>query len=113
MLIDPWLLANPLTPAAYKRLETFGKIDVLLVTHGHADHFADAPALARLYNTPVRAPGGLNQSLLTLGVLPAALLPRMNKGGTVATRGIKVTMVHADHSAGDWASGWRWGCCTT
>ena len=26
----------------------------------------------------------------------------MNKGGTVATRGVTVTMVHADHSAGDW-----------
>jgi L-ascorbate metabolism protein UlaG (beta-lactamase superfamily) len=26
----------------------------------------------------------------------------MNKGGTVAARGLKVTMVHADHSAGDW-----------
>lgn len=100
VLIDPWLLANPLTPAAYQRLETFGKIDVLLVTHGHADHFADAPALARLYNTPVRAPGGLNQSLLTLGVLPAALLPRMNKGGTVeAAPGIQITAVRAEHSS--------------
>jgi L-ascorbate metabolism protein UlaG (beta-lactamase superfamily) len=29
----------------------------------------------------------------------------MNKGGTVEVAGIKVTMVHADHSAGDWNSG--------
>ena len=27
----------------------------------------------------------------------------MNKGGTVEARGMKVTMVHADHSAGDWS----------
>ena len=28
----------------------------------------------------------------------------MNKGGTVETRGLKVSMVHADHSAGDWSA---------
>jgi L-ascorbate metabolism protein UlaG (beta-lactamase superfamily) len=26
----------------------------------------------------------------------------MNKGGSVTARGVTVTMVHADHSAGDW-----------
>jgi L-ascorbate metabolism protein UlaG (beta-lactamase superfamily) len=29
----------------------------------------------------------------------------MNKGGTVVAAGIRVTMVHADHSAGDWHPG--------
>jgi L-ascorbate metabolism protein UlaG (beta-lactamase superfamily) len=29
----------------------------------------------------------------------------MNKGGTVEVAGLKVTMVHADHSAGDWNGG--------
>ena len=29
----------------------------------------------------------------------------MNKGGTVEAAGIKVTMIHADHSAGDWNPG--------
>ena len=37
---------------------------------------------------------------MTLNVLPAALLPRMNKGGTVEpTAGIKVTAVRAEHSS--------------
>jgi L-ascorbate metabolism protein UlaG (beta-lactamase superfamily) len=27
----------------------------------------------------------------------------MNKGGTVSAAGLEVTMVHADHSAGDWS----------
>lgn len=100
IVTDPWLLQNPLTPPEYKQLDKFGRIDVLLVSHGHVDHFADAVALAQLYDTPIRAPGGLNQTLLTLGVLPARLLPRMNKGGTIAPApGIKVTAVHAEHSS--------------
>jgi len=100
IVTDPWLRANPLTPPDYKKLETFGKIDVLLVTHGHADHFADAPALAQLYDTPIRAPGDLNQTATTLGLLPARLLPRMNKGGTVtAAPGIQITAVRAEHSS--------------
>jgi len=100
IVTDPWLRQNPLTPPEYKQLDRFGRIDVLLVSHGHADHFADAPALALLYDTPIRAPGGLNQALTTLGVLPARLLPRMNKGGTITpVPGIKVTAVHAEHSS--------------
>lgn len=100
IVIDPWLRANPLTPPAYKQLEHFGRIDVLLVSHGHLDHIADAPALAQQYKVPLRGPGDLLNSLMTLGVLPAELLPRINKGGTVEpVPGIKVTAVRAEHSS--------------
>jgi L-ascorbate metabolism protein UlaG (beta-lactamase superfamily) len=100
IVTDPWLRTNPLAPAEYKKLESFGKIDVLLVTHGHFDHIADAPALAEMYNVPIRAPGDLSATAMTLGVLPARLLPRMNKGGTVEPApGIKVTAVRAEHSS--------------
>lgn len=100
IVTDPWLRTNPLTPPAYKQLDAFGHIDVLLLSHGHFDHAADAPALAQQYNVPLRAPGDLNQTLTTLGVLPAHLLPRMNKGGTVEpVPGVKVTAVRAEHSS--------------
>jgi L-ascorbate metabolism protein UlaG (beta-lactamase superfamily) len=100
IVTDPWLRTNPLTPPEYRKLEAFGKIDVLLVSHGHFDHFADAPALAQMYNVPLRAPGDMNQSAMTLNMLPAALLPRMNKGGTITpAAGIQVTAVHAEHSS--------------
>ncbi|HJV70697.1 metal-dependent hydrolase [Ideonella sp.] len=100
IVTDPWLRTNPLTPPAFKQLDAFGRIDVLLVSHGHLDHIADAPALARQYNVPLRAPGDLNQTLTTLGVLPVNLLPRMNKGGTIEPApGIKVTAVRAEHSS--------------
>jgi len=100
IVTDPWLRTNPLTPPAFKQLESFGRIDVLLVTHGHFDHIADAPALAQQYNVPLRGPGDLLNTVMTLGVLPANLLPRLNKGGTVeAAPGIKVTAVRAEHSS--------------
>ena len=59
IITDPWLKANPLTPPEFKTLENLGKVDVLLVTHGHLDHFADAPALAKLNNVPMYAPGDI------------------------------------------------------
>ena len=100
IVTDPWLRTNPLTPPEYKRLEHFGRVDALLVSHGHFDHVADAAALAEMYKVPVRAPGDLNHTVMTLGVLPAALLPRMNKGGTVAAApGVTVTAVRAEHSS--------------
>jgi L-ascorbate metabolism protein UlaG (beta-lactamase superfamily) len=100
IVTDPWLRTNPLTPATYKQLENFGRIDTILLTHGHFDHVADAPALAAMYNVPIRGPGDLANTMMTLAVLPAALLPRMNKGGTVeATPGVKVTAVRAEHSS--------------
>jgi L-ascorbate metabolism protein UlaG (beta-lactamase superfamily) len=45
ILTDPWLVRNPRTPEQYKNLDALGKIDVLLVTHGHGDHIPDAPPL--------------------------------------------------------------------
>ncbi len=100
IVTDPWLKLNPLTPPEYKNLEALGKVDVLLVTHGHFDHFADAPALALMHQVPMYAPGDMNQTVGLLGILPANLVPRFNKGGTITpVPGIKVTAVHAEHSS--------------
>jgi len=100
VITDPWLKANPLTPPEYKNLENLGKVDVLLVSHAHWDHFADAPALALMHNLKMYAPGDMNQSATLLGILPAELLPRFNKSGTVEPApGIQVTAVHAEHSS--------------
>ena len=101
IVIDPYLTKNPKTPAAYKDLGALGKVDLLLVTHGHADHLGDAPELAKMHHAPLYAPAGLCQSLVTLGVLPPDLAPRMNKGGTITPLGpdIRITMVRAEHSS--------------
>ena len=100
IVTDPWLRQNPVTPAEYKNLEALGKVDLLLVTHGHFDHFADAPALALMHQIPMYAPGDMNQTVGLLGILPANLVPRFNKSGTInPLPGIKVTMVRAEHSS--------------
>jgi L-ascorbate metabolism protein UlaG (beta-lactamase superfamily) len=100
IITDPWLRLNPLTPPEFKNLEALGKVDVLLVTHGHFDHFADAPAIALLHKVRMYAPGDMNQSAALLGILPPELLPRINKSGTVQPApGIKVTAVKAEHSS--------------
>ncbi len=98
-----WLKANPLTPAEYKDLSKLGKVDLILVTHAHGDHIADAPDLALMHKARVYAPGDLNMMLNTLGVLPPELTPRMNKSGTVVpfadVPGLKITAVRAEHSS--------------
>ena len=101
IVIDPWLTSNPKTPAAFKKLEALGKVDLILVTHGHFDHMADAAALAKLNHVPVYGPAGLMQSFAALGILPAEQAVRFGKGGTVTPPGpnIKITQTHAEHSS--------------
>jgi L-ascorbate metabolism protein UlaG (beta-lactamase superfamily) len=101
IVIDPWLKGNPKTPAEWKDLSKLGKVDLILVTHGHGDHVGDTAELAKMNNAPVWSPAGLQDTFITLGILPAELAPRMNKGGTITPLGpdIKITMTHADHSS--------------
>jgi len=102
IVIDPWLTSNPKTPANFRALTALGKVDLILVTHAHFDHVADAPALAKMHNVPVYGPAGLNDTWAKLGVLPAELSPRFGKGGTIqpfGPNGPKITAVHAEHSS--------------
>jgi L-ascorbate metabolism protein UlaG (beta-lactamase superfamily) len=100
IMIDPYLANNPTTPSQYKNLDAIGKLDLILVSHAHYDHFEDAVPLTKKNDVPMYGPAGLNQALLTLGVLPPRLVPRFNKGGSIYPfPGIKVTATHAEHSS--------------
>lgn len=96
VLIDPWF-RNPRSPLPPDRVD---RCDVLIVTHGHDDHFGDALSIASR-TRPVWP--AIHELSLYLGRNYAGKdeVIGMNKGGTVDARGIKVTMVHADHSSGD------------
>ena len=94
ILIDPWVLSNPMTPALDKNFE---RIDVMLVTHGHFDHIADAVALGKQFKPQVV---GIFE---TCGWLESKGVPNtnpMNKGGTQKVGEIEITMVNAIHSCG-------------
>jgi len=94
ILIDPWVLSNPMTPAPDKKIV---RIDVMLVTHGHFDHIADAVALGKQFKPQVV---GIFE---TCGWLESKGVPNtnpMNKGGTQKVGEIEITMVNAIHSCG-------------
>jgi L-ascorbate metabolism protein UlaG (beta-lactamase superfamily) len=42
IIIDPFLVENPQTPDELKRV---GELDIILITHGHFDHFSDVMPL--------------------------------------------------------------------
>jgi L-ascorbate metabolism protein UlaG (beta-lactamase superfamily) len=96
VLIDPWF-SNPRSP---KPPDQVDRCDVMIVTHGHFDHFTDALAIAS--RTQPAWPC-IHELSLWLGRNYAHkdTVIGMNKGGTVDARGLKVTLTHADHSGGD------------
>ena len=101
IVIDPFLKKNPRTPAKYKDLAALGKVDLILVTHGHNDHVGDLAELARLTSATVVANYELSNNLVALGILDGSKSLAMNKGGTVLPLGpgIKVHMVPAQHTS--------------
>jgi L-ascorbate metabolism protein UlaG (beta-lactamase superfamily) len=92
IILDPWVSGNPATPAASKSID---KLDYMLISHAHADHFADAVDLAKKHNPTVVAIYELCTYVQKKG---ARQIAPMNKGGTQQVGEIKVSMVSANHS---------------
>jgi L-ascorbate metabolism protein UlaG (beta-lactamase superfamily) len=95
--IDPWL-SNPKAPAGAKDVD---KVDLILVTHGHADHVGQTVELAKKTNARLLTIAELATYFGTQGVAAGNII-RMNKGGTATAipgTPIKVTMIRADHSS--------------
>jgi len=91
ILIDPFISNNPKSPVTVEELYA----DVILVTHGHADHFGDTMELTNRTGALVVCNHELSiylskQGFETLG---------MNIGGTVKVQEIKITMVNSLHSS--------------
>ena len=101
IVTDPWLTQNPKTPADYKDLTKLGKVDLILVTHGHVDHVGDVKALAAMTNAKVYGPAGLIATLIDLGWVSPEQGVRFGKGGKVQPLGpqITITQTRAEHSS--------------
>lgn len=99
VLFDPWF-DNPAGPRAP---ETVERCELLLVTHGHADHVGNAIQIASRTRPVWPAIHELTLWLSSVYSAPEDLIG-MNKGGTTDACGLRVTMTSADHSAGDWDS---------
>lgn len=101
IVIDPFLTKNPKTPPQYKKLDALGKVDVILLTHGHGDHIGDVKELAAQTGATVLGPAGLISTLTDLGWITHEKAVRFGKGGHVTPMGpqITITQVRAEHSS--------------
>jgi L-ascorbate metabolism protein UlaG (beta-lactamase superfamily) len=94
VLIDPWIASNPACPP---ELQKPGRVDTMLITHGHFDHIADAVELGKKFKPQIVGIYEIGQWLESKGV---GNVQAMNKGGTQRVGEIEVTMVNAIHSCG-------------
>ena len=100
ILIDPWLTV-PTNPDKNSIAE-LGKVDYILITHGHRDHVGDALEIAKKTGAKVLAPYGLAFNLVSmLGFPKDQVMTGGNVGGTIdlPAAGAKVTIVNAIHGS--------------
>ena len=93
VLFDPWFGGNPACPAGLKKPPP---ADLILLSHGHADHSGDVVAAARESGATVVAGFELCDWLERKGL---QRLEPMNIGGSLDLRGLRITMTEARHSS--------------
>jgi L-ascorbate metabolism protein UlaG (beta-lactamase superfamily) len=91
IVIDPFITGNPKT----ERKPGSVHCDIVVVTHGHADHLGDAVEIANKNGATVCAVYEIAEYLAEQGVKTEP----MNKGGSVKVKNSRVRLVEAVHSS--------------
>lgn len=96
VLIDPFF-----TPASGMDADSVGPLDLVLVTHDHADHVGQAVDVCRKTGAMLGAIVGTAGKLVQAGVPETQILNGIgfNMGGTLVHKGVSVTMTQAFHSS--------------
>ena len=96
VIIDPFF-----APSAGVTADAAGDVDIVLVTHDHADHVGDAVSLCRRTGAVLGAIVGTAGKLAEAGVPQEQIINGIgfNMGGTVGHKGVDVTMTQAYHSS--------------
>jgi L-ascorbate metabolism protein UlaG (beta-lactamase superfamily) len=100
ILIDPWLKV-PTNPDKNSIAE-LGRVDYILITHGHRDHVGDALEIAKKTGAKMLAPYGLSANMVSvLGFPKDQAIFGGNVGGTIdlPKAGAKVQIVNAVHGS--------------
>jgi L-ascorbate metabolism protein UlaG (beta-lactamase superfamily) len=98
--IDPWL-SNP-SAVDKEAVQKLGKVDYVLVTHGHFDHVGDAVAIGKATGAKLVTNFELSSAIAAAGYPKeqATIMTAGNIGGTLALGSdATVTLVAAAHSS--------------
>jgi len=103
ILIDPWI-TNPLNPNGKQDLADLKKVDLILITHGHADHVGDAVDIAKRTKAKLVTSFDQAQAYVRYLGFPADQVgvdSAGNVGGTLTffDGEVKVTIVNAIHGS--------------
>ncbi len=92
ILFDPWYTGNP----SFIESSRPKSADLILISHGHSDHITDAAAMAKQTGATVV---GIWEVTSWLGAKGVQHVEPMNKGGTITSKGLRITMTDARHSS--------------
>ncbi len=99
VVIDPFLEGNPMASVSADELSS---VDIVLVTHDHADHVGQAVEICKEHKAMLGCVVETAFRLMDEGVPQEQVLNSIgfNMGGTVSHKGVEVTMIPAFHTSG-------------